>query len=98
MLAHAWQGVPYTETPPTHQQREQWNLGRRSRFGLHRHEAAARLQMRVIEQLLRTTDRRVGQLGRFELLGQLVDQAQLEALGKTLQQRRTSVHALLVRL
>src|SRR5438105_10838076 len=67
VLAHAWQRSPHTRTASAEEQGQQHDLRARAVVGRHRHEAAARFQMRIVDELLGTYDRRIGQARGIEL-------------------------------
>ena len=80
MLADARERLPHTRPAVSHQQRKQHNVRRGSFAGLHRHEATARLEMRVVQELLGLHNRRIRQAGGVELFRQFIDSMVFEDL------------------
>src|SRR5438132_1377643 len=67
VLAHARQRSPHTRTASAEKQWQQHDLRARAVVGRHRHEASACLQVRIVDELLGTYDRRVGRPCGIEL-------------------------------
>jgi hypothetical protein len=98
MLADARQRTAHAGTPTAHQQRQQNDVGRAAIVGLHRNQAAARLEVRVVQQLLGPHDRRVGQARGLELGRQFIGAMVLQDLAQPSQQLGAYRDALRIRL
>src|SRR6185295_4381663 len=94
--ACARQRPAHAEPAAAERDRQQHDVGRAAVVGRHRHEAAALLQVAVVDELLGLDDRRVRQTVRFELGDELGDVVAREDRAEPRDQLGARMDALLV--